>query len=236
MIKLSPRMKAIANQVLLGQSVADIGTDHAYIPIYLFENKLSPKIILTDRRKGPLEKASAHLQDVGLSDELNDLRMGNGLSVLAPAEVDAVVIAGMGGLLIAEILAEDIDKSYTFSRFILQPRTASSSLRAWLVDNRFSIIGEHLAKEGNRICEIITAVPAVWGVVGEEFSEEIDFEVPPMLFMGNDPLLEIFLRDKISKTQKVLHALEQAGSNGFEKRKRSLKQRINVLNERKMML
>lgn len=236
MVKLSPRMKAIANQIIPGQSVADIGTDHAYIPIYLFQKKISPKIILTDINEGPLEKARIRLQSVGLYDDLNDIRKGSGLSVLEPAEVDAVVVAGMGGLLIAEMLAADINKSITFSRFVLQPRTASSDLRVWLTTNGFSIIGEHLAKEGKRICEIITATPFVFSANGEKFLEEIDFEIPPMLVESKDPLLEAFLCDKISKTQEIIRALRNEKSSESKNRNIALEDRIKALNERKTAL
>lgn len=237
MIKLSSRLQAIADQILPGQSVVDIGTDHAFIPIYLFQNKLVSKIILTDSREGPLEKARVHLQNVGLSDELNDIRAGNGLSVLAPAEVNAVVIAGMGGLLIVEILAFDIEKSKTFTRLVLQPRSASSDLRRWLDLQGFSIIGEHLAKEGKRICEIITVVPITLRFEEKEnFSEEIDYEIPPILMKNKDPLLYEFLNDKIVSTQKILDHLSQEKSIESTERKYSLKKRIKILNERKTML
>lgn len=236
MIKLSPRMKAIADQISPGQSVADIGTDHAYVPIYLFQNKLSSKIILTDIKEGPLKKAIAHLDSVGLYDHLNDIRRGSGISVLEASEVDTVVIAGMGGLLIVEMLAADINKSKTFLRFVLQPRTASSDLRKWLSSTGFSIIGEHLAKEGKRICEIITATPSEFCLEGEIFLEEIDFEVPPLLTESNDPLLKTFLSDKISKTQTIINALEYEKASDSKDRVINLKNKIKTLTERKEAL
>ena len=236
MVKLSSRMKAIADQVPSGQSVADIGTDHAIIPIYLFEGNFSNKIILTDSKEGPLQKARANLQRHGLLNVLTDLRMGEGLSVLKPAEVDVVIIAGMGGLLITEILSADIKKSLTFPYFILQPRTASSELRIWLNNNNFSIVAEHLAKEGSRICEIITVKPASSHLSGEVFSEAIDFEIPPLLAVASDPLLNKFVDAKISNTQAILDTLESAESADSKKRRLVLENRLTILKERKNML
>ncbi|NCB41759.1 MAG: SAM-dependent methyltransferase [Clostridia bacterium] len=236
MINLSPRMNAIANQILPGQSVADIGTDHACIPIYLHQSNISSKIILTDSKKGPLQKAKANFQRFGLSDVLTDVRLGNGLSVLAPSEVDAVIIAGMGGSLIAEILAADLNKSMTFSHYVLQPQTTSSELRAWLNHHNFSIVGECLVQEGSRICEVITVKPSTFCSFGEDFVQEMDYEIPRILFESKDPLLKKFIEDKISKTQKILNHLALNESCESKKRELILKNRLRTLEERKATL
>lgn len=236
MIKLSSRMKAIADQIVPGQRVADIGTDHANIPIYLFQKKISTKIILTDSKDGPLLKAKSNLESHGLLDVLTDIRKGNGLAVLNSKEVDAVIIAGMGGLLIIEILAADLKKSMSFSQFVLQPRSAAAELRAWLAANHFSIVGEHLAEEGNRICEILTVRPAFSHLDAESFSEEIDFEIPPLLLAARDPLFDAFLNAKILHVEAILDTLANVNTPPAQKRKLILENHLKALKERKTLL
>ena len=152
MIKLSERLECIANRIDKGETVADIGTDHGYLPIYLWENKISPKVIMADISKGSLQKAKDNCK-LSQPDFDFDCRLGDGLEVLQPHEVDTVVMAGMGALLIIEMLEWDIIKTRTYKKFILQPR---NNLGKWLKDNRFDITNYDLVKEGKRICEILT--------------------------------------------------------------------------------
>jgi len=154
MIKLSERLKLIADQVEPGERVADIGTDHGYIPIYLKENKISDIAIMADISEGSLAKAKENALE-------GDFRLGSGISVLEPAEVDCVIIAGMGGLLITEILGADISLSRSFKKYVLQARNRVGELRKWLIGNDFSIEKNLLVREGKAICEIIVAKPKV---------------------------------------------------------------------------
>jgi tRNA A22 N-methylase len=105
-----------------------------------------------------------------------------------------------------------------------------------LFNNNFLIVGEHLAQEGQRICEIITVKPSTFHFVGEKFLDEIDFEIPPMLAALHDPLLDTFLNDKILKTQVILDALENIKSVESKKRKLILENRLKILKERKTVL
>ena len=156
MIKLSERLECIANRIDKGETVADIGTDHAYLPIYLWENEVSPKVIMADISKGSLQKAKENC-NLTHPDVDFDCRLGDGLEVLQPHEVDTVVMAGMGALLIIEMLEWDIIKTRSYKKFILQPRNNLGELVKWLKFNNFDIIHYDLVKEGKRICEILTA-------------------------------------------------------------------------------
>lgn len=236
MITLSARMKAIADEILPGQSVADIGTDHAMLPIYLYEKGISPKIILTDSKEGPLCKARANLCKFGLQDSVSDLRLGSGLSVLQAAETDAVVIAGMGGLLICDILGANLEKTRSFSRLVLQPRTAAEELRTWLHAGGFSIVNEKLAAEGNRISEIITVSPCESVLGKEEFHDALDFEIPPLLFRLKDPLTGSFIDKKIRQAREILDNLSKSESAFSREASAGVGLRIQQLNERKARL
>lgn len=128
MMKLSPRLKKIAEQINAGETMADIGTDHGFLPIYLWENKICPKVIMADISSGSLLKARENCEMYD-PDARFDLRLGSGIEVLEEAEVDAVVMAGMGGILMTEILEKDIKKSLSFRKLILQPRKDVGKLR-----------------------------------------------------------------------------------------------------------
>lgn len=152
MIKLTDRLQAIAQEVNM-KTMVDIGTDHGFLPIYLWENGICDKVILADVSKGSLEKAKenckAHYPDMNF-----DCRLGDGLRVVDPDEADVVVMAGIGGPLIANIMNYDLEKTRKFKRFILQPRRHVEQLRMWLDENRFEVVKETLVKERNLICEI----------------------------------------------------------------------------------
>lgn len=152
MIKLSDRLQAIADEVD-AKSLADIGTDHGYLPISLLEKGVCDKVILTDISKGSLEKAKTNCQ-IYAPNEIFDFRQGSGLEVISPKEVEIVVMAGIGAPLTANLLAKDLEKSKTF-KFILQPRRHEDQLRCWLDQNRFEIIKEKLVKERNLICQVL---------------------------------------------------------------------------------
>lgn len=195
MIKLSPRLKTIAEQINVGETMADIGTDHGFLPIYLWENKISPKVIMADISKGSLAKAEENCRNL-YPDTDFDLRLGSGIEVLNEGEVDAVVMAGMGGILMTEILSKDIEKSRSFSKLVFQPRKDIGKLRFWLFDNGFRIINEALVREGKYICEILTAIPMEIAITRQMNADDIEYEFPHSLIDYNDELLTEYLTIK----------------------------------------
>lgn len=138
--------------------MADIGTDHGFLPIYLIENDISPSVIMTDVSRPSLMKGSDNLDMLGADRKRADFRVGDGISVLDSGETDVVVIAGMGGMLIRDIMSVDMEHTCSFRKYILQPRTRQGHLRKWLLENGFTIIHEDLVEEGRFIPEIITAL------------------------------------------------------------------------------
>ena len=178
MIKLTPRLKTIADEIEKGETMADIGTDHGFLPVYLWEAGICPKVIMADISRGSLSKAEQNCR--GLHPDVDfDLRLGSGIEVLSEEEVDAVAIAGMGGILMTEILGADIHKAHSFKKLVLQPRNRIGHLRWWLYNNGFSIVNEKLVREGKYICEVITAVPREVAVPGDLGSDDIEYEFPP---------------------------------------------------------
>ena len=130
-MELSKRLTAVAGLVTEGASVADIGTDHGYIPIHLIEQNLSPKVIAMDINKGPLERARIHIAGYGMSDRI-ETRLSDGLAAVKPKEVEEMIVAGMGGGLVIHILEEGKQIVSTLKGCILQPESTGISCRTWV--------------------------------------------------------------------------------------------------------
>lgn len=200
-MKLSPRLQAIADYVHNGAVVADIGTDHGYIPVYLVSKGISSRVIATDINVGPLEKANSYINKESYVETI-ETRLGDGLKCLLPNEVDTVIIAGMGGILISEILESSKDITQTIKNFILQPMVASEDLRRYLFNNKYRILDEKLAKEGNKIYEVMLVTHGE-----DKIYKDIYYEIGKKLVEKKDKYLEEFLENKIRKTEKILNAL-----------------------------
>ena len=217
MIILTGRLEALSQQLDLGETMADIGTDHGFLPISQFEHGTCPKVIMTDVSQKALSRAVEHGRELqGLSGD--SFRCGDGLTPIKPGEVQAVVIAGLGGILMTEILAADISKTKTFSKLILQPRNHPEVLRHWLYDNGFVISHETLVRERRNLCEIIVATPnkatresrieldPTWPM------EDIRWEVPPFYSYSKDPLMREYLHKKLEREQRVRREVQKGRS------------------------
>ncbi|MGI6264848.1 MAG: class I SAM-dependent methyltransferase [Acutalibacteraceae bacterium] len=153
---MDDRLRRVAAQVRPGSRLADIGTDHAYLPIHLVSAGICPSAIASDLRIGPVESARRHVAAAGLSERVQ-VRLGDGLDPVAPDEVDDIVIAGMGGETIAAILGAAAwirDERY---RLILQPMTRPEELRRYLLTNGFSLLRESVARDGGHLYTVMTA-------------------------------------------------------------------------------
>ena len=156
MPRLGKRLLKIAEFIPAGSRVADIGTDHAVLPIHLIRSGLASLVIATDINKKPLGKAAENIDAAALSDYIT-LRLGDGLSCIEPNEVDTIIIAGMGGELIADILNSAPwlkDGSY---RLILQPMTRGERLREYLRLNRFTPVKEEAGLDAGRHFSVMVA-------------------------------------------------------------------------------
>lgn len=150
------RLKKIAGMIRVGSTVADIGTDHAYLPVFLVRNKIAVKAFACDVSDGPLENARATVESSGVDNII--IRKGDGLSAVAPDEADTFVIAGMGGDLIARILEAAPWVKDARYELILQPMTAVEDLREYLCNNGFQIVTERAVKAQGRVYTVMKAV------------------------------------------------------------------------------
>lgn len=149
------RLLFISGLVSKGCRVADIGTDHAYLPIYLMANSICTKVIATDIRKKPLAVAKVNIETHNAKNI--DLRLCDGLQDISPEEVDEIVIAGMGGEVISEIINNARWLKNSYYKLILQPMSHSEDLRKYLCDNGFFIKNERAVESENRIYTVIEA-------------------------------------------------------------------------------
>ncbi|NMB26595.1 MAG: SAM-dependent methyltransferase [Tissierellia bacterium] len=224
-MKLSNRLQAIANFVPKNTIVGDIGTDHGYIPVYLIENKISKKVIATDISENSLDKIIQYVKLTKYEKDI-DIRLGDGLETIKPFEIDTVIIAGMGGLLIRDILDKDKEKRDSITYFILQPNIATKELREYLYENNFEIIDEKIIKEDKKFYEIIYARK------GKSYiAEDIYYEIGEKLILNKDPLLKEFINNKIERAEKILEELEDKETQKSMDRYKEVTEKITKLKE-----
>ncbi len=197
MIKLSDRLQIIADKIEEKETMADIGTDHGFLPIYLKLSGKCPKVIMADVSRPSLGKAEANAAMYAPDEKNMHFRAGDGLAVLEKGEADAVVIAGMGGKLIRDIMAADMEVTCSVKKFIMQPRIGQGHLRKWLVENGFKIVAEDVVIEGDYIPEIITAISpgydVAWGNITCDIDDSNDgdsiaWKIPPWIVSAGGPV------------------------------------------------
>lgn len=157
-VKLSARLRLIADQTPRGSRLADIGSDHALLPVYLAQQGIVASAIAGELNEGPFQAARKQVKLAGLADTIA-VRHGDGLSVLQPHEADAVVIAGMGGSTITAILEQGLSRLVGVSKLILQPNVGEALVRAWLLKRGWLLEDEHIVEEDGVIYEVLVARP-----------------------------------------------------------------------------
>ena len=218
-IKLSNRLQAVARQIPAGLRVADVGTDHGYLPVYLVVNDIAPKVIASDRGKRPLDSARQLISLLSLENQI-DVRLGDGLSVLQPDEAEVICLAGMGGVAIKEIISAGLPLAQAAKRLVLQPQRNVPAVRRFLVANGFKIVAEDLAEDDGFYYEIIAVEPGLM----ELTEQEADFG--PLLLRDGHPLFKDFLILKETDLTQLLAAMADNNSKDSLQRKKQLEEEI----------
>ena len=224
-IKLTPRLMTAVPYVRPGHVVADIGTDHAYLPIYLCEQRrISPVTtpsgdtlcaIAADINKGPVERADQHIAAAGLTKYIRTVQT-NGLCGLDVYDPDDIIIFGMGGELIASILAASPWVNRAGKRLILQPMTHAEKLRDYLLSAGFAIVGETLSREGDRIYQTLCAEPSPEGYTPPTLSPA-ELAVGQKSFRVTDPAQKALYAALIDKTLRTETAARDARRRAGQK-------------------
>lgn len=203
---LSARLACVASLVPAGARVADIGSDHAYLPAALVLDGKIDFAIAGEVVKGPYENAVREIKDHQLEGQVIP-RLADGLAAIEPADkVDTITIAGMGGSLIASILEKDKNKLTGIKRLVLQPNVGESQLREWLMNNHYQIMNEKIIEEDNHIYEIIVAEPSV---VSFRYSKyELDFG--PFLLENKGPVFRKKWQEYLQREAHVIDQMQKA--------------------------
>jgi tRNA (adenine22-N1)-methyltransferase len=224
-MELSIRLGKTASMVERCGCVADIGTDHAYIPIYLVENGVCDRAIASDINKGPIRKAERNISLHGLDGKI-ECRIGPGLNTLKKGEADVAIIAGMGGNLIRDILEERLDLFRDLEYVILQPVQNPEVLREYIYKKGYDIIDEELCIDENKYYEIIKIR------YDEKIcsADEIFYEISEKLYRENHPEIKAFIKHKHEKYSKILDKIQDDTALALG-RKREIEKKLEKLEE-----
>lgn len=224
-VVLSKRMQAVADMITPGRRcVCDVGCDHGYVSIYLVQQKISRKVLASDVRKGPLEQARTHILEAGLGDYI-ETRLSDGLSRIEPGACDAMICAGMGGKLMAQILANGIETAAGMEELVLQPQSDLEFFRGWLYDHHFVIVAEDMVLEEGKyypMMKVQAGIPPA--VQGERLAQKYG---PCLLENKNGTLVQYLLRQR--KLQQEIYgqvAEKAAGTSDAQARREMRLQQI----------
>ncbi len=203
-MNLGPRLLSVAKFVPQGSVVADIGTDHAYLPIALVENKIVDKAFACDVHEGPYKVAQKTILAAGLSSQIG-VRFGDGITVLSPGEVDVLTIAGMGGALMIDILSKCPPVTVDLKGLVLQPMNGAALLRSWLYQNGWNINEEDLVLDEGRLYEVMYVVHGPTAM-----PEDILLEIGPKLWQNRHVLLRQHVENLLFQSKRVLTGMESS--------------------------
>ncbi|WP_206830886.1 tRNA (adenine(22)-N(1))-methyltransferase [Alicyclobacillus fructus] len=224
-MELGPRLTAVAQLALPCETLADIGTDHAYLPLYALEAGMVDRAIATDVREGPLSRARAHVAARGLLSRVS-LRLGDGLKPLQVGEADVIVSAGLGGHAQSEMVARSEDVARSARRLVFQPMGAGHVLRQTLYRLGFHLVGELAVCEGDKPYEIMAAEPRSGpdpayepalaelrrrGLEPDEAWEAL-WLVGPILCQTRNPCLVCRIQDAAMRADRAIARVERAGN------------------------
>ena len=213
-IKLTPRLLCVAQMVSPCEIVADIGTDHAYIPMYLVQNGVAKKAVASDVVDGPVAIARANVAEYGLDGYVT---VAKAYGLKSAEGADIAVIAGMGGKLICDILAEDIEIARNIGTLVLQPMTCQYELRKFLHENGFAITAERLAKEEDKIYNVMTV-----SVGDQSFDDDFYYHIGKHLFESGDHLLAEYIHKKSEVLKKRIKGMKKSQNPDITAERESL--------------
>ena len=219
-MELSKRLQAVADLVSEGLSVADVGTDHGYIPIYLVETGKCKKALAMDVNEGPLLRAKQHIAEHGLSRQI-ETRRSDGVRSMRQGECDCVVIAGMGGALTIKILEEGKAIFEGLKEFVLQPQSELVKVRQYLCDNGYQVIAEDMVLEDGKF------YPMMKVVKGQPLAHDtVELHYGKLLLEQKHPILKEYLDKEVRTKEQILHNLNMEAGLHIEQRKKEIEMEL----------
>jgi len=244
MVQLSKRLSAIADQVKPGSRVADIGSDHGLLPVFLAETGQVERAIAGEINPGPFQAACQQVQAAEV-ESLVEVRLGDGLAILSPGEVDTVCIAGMGGPLMVRILEEGWEegKLEGVRRLVLQPNVGEEAVRRWLFDKGWMLSGERILAEDGKCYEVLwadwpgkeTEAPFPYSPVWLEgfgiLPPEWQFRMGPYLLREASPLFLEKWKRELVKLDRIIGQLAQSSQPEAVRKRKRMQAERNQLKE-----
>ncbi|MBQ1460800.1 MAG: SAM-dependent methyltransferase [Selenomonas sp.] len=224
---LDERLQALADFVPEGCRAADIGTDHGYLAAALIQQGKASFVVAGDKNRGPYEAAIRTVKEQALMEDQIAVRLGDGLAVLQPGEVDTVCIAGMGGVLIASILEAQPEVTAALGTLVLQPMNGAAELREWLYDNAWHISDENLVIADGRIYEVIKAEKGSRKKPGP-----LDLLVGPKLWQKKPPLMRNHIEALLFQQRRIINGMEKSDRAKGDKRFAQVKRLVRSLEGR----
>lgn len=222
-MEISSRLECIAKMIEKCDSIADIGTDHGYVPIYLIKKGICKHAIASDINMGPVEKARLNIEHENAEKSI-ECRLGPGFSTVKPMEVNVAIIAGMGGNLIRDIIEEGIQVFKSLDYVVLQPVQNPDVLRKYIYESGYIVLDEDLCKDENKYYEVIKIKynnePKVLS--------DVYYEVSKILLEKKHPLVKEYVCLKIKKYDKIFNNINDSGE-GAQSRKNNLKKMVMKL-------
>lgn len=220
-MELSNRLRAVAALVKEGSFIADIGTDHGYIPIFLMKEGRIRGAVASDINRGPLRRAQQHIAECGLEDRI-EVRLSDGFKEIAPGRVDTMIAAGMGGGLMVRILDEGKETADSLKYCILQPQSEVRKVRKYLTLHGWLIESEDMVEED---CKFYPMMRASRGIT--EHYEEYEYIYGKQLLQKRHPVLKKYLLREKKIQEEIICRLEVYGeSKNAEKRLQQLRQSL----------
>jgi tRNA (adenine22-N1)-methyltransferase len=226
--KLSKRLERVSHYVIQDSVLADIGSDHAYLPCYLGLKNIIKKGIAGEITEGPFLSAKEQVMLDGLTDVI-EVRKGDGLSVLKKNEAEVVTICGMGGSLITSILEKGKDKLGNTKRMILQPNVGAKTVRKWLLKENWVLTAEEIIKEDGKIYEVLVADRS-----GEQpYTKNMESELllgPFLVNNQNDAFKEKW-SGEVKQWNAILAQMEKSQGASAEMKRKELLDNIKIAEE-----
>lgn len=226
-MQLSERLRAVSNMVTSTDCLADVGTDHGYIPLYLVEQGKVKRAVAMDVNQGPLGRAREHIRQMGLQ-EFIDTRLSDGVAALRPGEADSVVIAGMGGGLVRKILKEGEDVLKSVSECILQPQSEIQEVRRFLQEEGYRIDREDMVLEDGKYYPMMRVVHG-----SMKLMDPIELKYGPCLLKECHPCLMLFLDHEERVYERVKEQLKNCGKEKSAGRLKEIEEELRQIKEAK---
>ena len=224
-------MKAVAAMVTKGHRLADIGTDHGYVPIALVQQKKIPSAIAMDINKGPLAHAKENIALYEVADYI-ETRLSDGVEALQAEEVDTILIAGMGGELVIHILSAGEKVCRSAKELILQPQSELRKVRKFLREHKYKIIDEDMVLEEGKYYPMMKVIPVEEDIFWRNKPESIiipcDIYGPILLKNGNPTLRKFLVKQHKQLTQLMQDLETQPESAAIAERKKEVQDELEI--------